>query len=113
MNGFEQKMIMELASLDNVFFWHRNLNKGKGFYINGFSTNHYPDFIIYTQKGNLVLIETKGDDRVNDDSLMKNKLGKLWAEKSGSNFKYFMVFQTKEVEDCYNANSIIEVLKRL
>lgn len=113
MNSFEQKMIMELASLDNVFFWHRNLNKGKGFYINGFSTNHYPDFIIYTQKGNLVLIETKGDDRVNDDSLMKNKLGKLWAEKSGSNFKYFMVFQTKEVEDCYNSNSIIEVLKRL
>ena len=113
MNGFEQKMIMELASLENVVFWHRNLNKGKGFYINGFSTNHYPDFIIYTQKGNLVLIETKGDDRVNDDSLMKNKLGKLWAEKSGSNFKYFMVFQTKEVEDCYNANSIIEVLKRL
>ena len=113
MNSFEQKMIMELASLDNVFFWHRNLNKGKGFYINGFSTNHYPDFIIYTQKGNIVLIETKGDDRVNDDSLMKNKLGKLWAEKSGSNFKYFMVFQTKEVEDCYNANSIIEVLKRL
>ena len=44
---------------------------------------------------------------------MKNKLGKLWAEKSGSNFKYFMVFQTKEVEDCYNSNSIIEVLKRL
>ena len=26
MNSFEQKMIMELASLDNVFFWHRNLN---------------------------------------------------------------------------------------
>ena len=113
MNGFEQKMIMELASLDNVYFWHRNLNKGKGFYINGYSTNHYPDFVIYTQKGNVVLIETKGDDRVNDDSLMKNKLGKLWAEKSGNNFKYFMVFQTKEVEDCYNANSIIEVLKRL
>ena len=113
MNGFEQKMIMELASLDNVYFWHRNLNKGKGFYINGYSTNHYPDFVIYTQKGNVVLIETKGDDRVNDDSLMKNKLGKLWAEKSGNNFKYFMVFQTKEVENCYNANSIIEVLKRL
>ena len=113
MNIFEQKMIMELASLENVVFWHRNLNKGKGFYINGFSTNHYPDFIIYTQKGNLVLIETKGDDRVNDDSLMKNKLGKLWAEKSGSNFKYFMVFQTKEVEDCYNAGNIGKVIKLL
>lgn len=28
-------------------------------------------FYYLSQKGNLVLIETKGDDRVNDDSLMK------------------------------------------
>ena len=48
-----------------------------------------------------------------DDSKDKNKLGKIWAEKSGENYKYFMVFQTKKVDDCYTASSIIEVLKRL
>lgn len=113
MNQFEQTMIMKLSSLENVVFWHRNLTRGKGFYINGFSGNHYPDFIIYTQKGIIVLIETKGDDRVNDDSFMKNKLGKLWAEKAGLNYKYFMVFQTANVDDCYNSSNIIQVLDKL
>jgi len=113
MNNFEQQMILEVAALDNIVFWHRNLERGKGFALNGFSSNHYPDFIIYTQKGNLILLETKGDDRDNDDSRAKNILGKVWAEKAGSNYKYFMAFQTKQVENCYTANTVIEVLKGL
>jgi type III restriction enzyme len=113
MNNYEQEMIMEIAGLDNVVFWHRNLSRGKGFFINGFESNHYPDFIIYTKRGNVVVIETKGDDRDNDDSRDKNRLGKTWAEKSGENYKYFMVFQSKRVEDTYTANGIIEVMKKL
>ena len=113
MNNFEQDMIMEIASLENIEFWHRNLERGKGFYLNGYSSNHYPDFIIYTKKGNIILLETKGDDRDNDDSRDKNRLGKTWAQKAGDNYKYFMVFQTKEVEDTYTAKGIIEVLRRL
>ena len=113
MNNFEQEMILEIASLDNVVFWHRNLSRGKGFFLNGFEKNHYPDFIIYTEKGNLVLLETKGDDRDNPDSYEKNRLGKTWAEMSGDKYKYFMVFQTKKVEDTYNAKGIIEVMQRL
>jgi type III restriction enzyme len=113
MNEFEKKMILEIASLENIVFWHKNIVKGKGFYINGYSNNHYPDFIAYTNKGNILLIETKGDDRANDDSKEKNKLGKTWAEKAGSNYKYFMVFQKQNVEGCYNSSNIIEVLKRL
>ncbi|CAM3397750.1 DEAD/DEAH box helicase family protein [Flavobacterium longum] len=113
MNGFEQSMIMDIASLENIQFWHRNFTRGKGFFINGYDANHYPDFILHTEKGNIILIETKGDDRDNDDSREKNWLGKLWAQKAGDSFKYFMVFQTKEVEGCYNAKSIIEVVKKL
>lgn len=113
MNIYEQEMIMTIASMENVEFWHRNLTRGRGFYINGYYRDHYPDFILYTKKGNIVLIETKGDHLDNDDSKDKNKLGKIWAEKSGENYKYFMVYQTKKVEDCYTANTIIEVLKRL
>jgi type III restriction enzyme len=113
MNSFEQDMIMTIATMDNITFWHKNLTRGKGFFINGYYKDHYPDFIIYTQKGNIILIETKGDHLHNDDSKDKNKLGKIWAEKSGDNYKYFMVYQTKQVEDCYTANTIIEVLKKL
>jgi len=113
MNGFEMDMILEIASLDNILFWHRNLNRGKGFFINGSASNHFPDFIIFTRKGNIIIVETKGDDRNNSDSREKNRLGKLWANKAGDNFKYFMVFQKIEVEDCYNASSIVDVLSRL
>lgn len=113
MNGFEQDVIMNIASLDNVLFWHRNLERGKGFALNGFDSNHYPDFIIYTKQGNLVLIETKGDHLDNDDSKAKNLLGKKWAEKAGDNYKYFMVFQKKDVVNTYTAQSIIDIIKML
>ena len=81
--------------------------------MNGFSSNHYPDFIVYTKKGNTILLETKGDVFDNDDSKNKNSLGKTWAEKAGDRYKYFMVFETKEVENTYTAKSVIEVLKDL
>lgn len=113
MNNYEQDMILEIESLPNILFWHRNLERGKGFYLNGFSSNHYPDFILYTQKGNIILLETKGDVYDNDDSRDKNRLGKIWSQKAGENYKYFMVFQSKDVPDTYTAKSIIEVLKRL
>lgn len=114
MNNFEQSLIMDLASLDNVLFWHRNSdNKDKGFYLNGFSNNHYPDFILYTQKGNIVLVETKGDFLDNDDSKAKNILGKKWAEKSGDNYKYFMVFESKNVDGCYTAKNFLDIISAL
>ena len=113
MNNYEQKMIMEVASLDNILFWHRNLERGKGFALNGFSSNHYPDFILHTKKGNTILLETKGDVYDNDDSRNKNILGKTWAEKAGDSFKYFMVFEAKKVENTYTAKSVIEVLRGL
>ena len=113
MNNFEHRMALEIASMDNVVFWHRNMTRGKGFFINGYSSNHYPDFIIYTSKNNLILLETKGDHLINDDTKEKNKLGKLWIDKAGSNYKYFMVFEKANVEGCYNEVNILEVLKRL
>ena len=112
-NNFEQEVIMNIAALDNVLFWHRNPEKGKGFALNGFDSDHYPDFIIYTLKGNLILIETKGDYLDNEESRVKNSLGKRWAEKAGENYKYFMVFQSKEVPGTYTAKTIIDVLKML
>lgn len=114
MNGtLELPMILEVTKLENVVFWHRNLERGKGFALNGPIADHYPDFIIYTKKGNIILLETKGDFLDNDDSQEKNKLGKIWAEKAGSDFKYFMVFESKKVENTYTVKSVIEVLRGL
>lgn len=110
MNDFEQKVILGISALENIHFWHRNLTRGKGFFINGFQNNHYPDFIIKTKKGNIILIETKGDYLDNDDSRNKRELGRIWAEKAGNNFKYFMVFENKIVENAYTFKSIMEIL---
>jgi type III restriction enzyme len=100
MNGLEERVIMDIGTSSNIEFWHRNLERGKGFFINGF-TNHYPDFILQTKSGRTILIETKGDDRDNSDSERKCRLGNEWEKQAGNDFAYFMIFDKKEVEGAY------------
>ena len=91
-NNFETTVITDIASLPNIVFWHRNLGRGKGYSINGYKSNHYPDFIAVSKSGKVIIIETKGDDRDNSDSAAKCRLGNKWAELAGKEFSYFMVF---------------------
>lgn len=101
MNNFEARAIAELGGLPNIACWHRNLGRGKGFAINGYSNNHYPDFILLTKSGKVILIETKGDDRDNSDSASKARLGRIWQDQCGADFRYFMVFDQSKVEGAY------------
>lgn len=110
-NGFEYDAIAAIAEHPNVLFWHRNRDK-KEFVINGF-INHYPDFIIRMKSGKNLLIETKGDHLANADSMDKIKLGKAWANLAGDSYRYFMVFQTKEVDDAINLKTLIQYLDEL
>jgi type III restriction enzyme len=110
-NNFELKVINEAANLPHVLFWHRNIER-KGFYLNGW-INHYPDFIIYTQKKNLILLETKGDDRDNSNSVEKLKLGKQWEHLAGRNYRYFMVFDQNPVNEALRLDEFIGVMKNL
>jgi type III restriction enzyme len=109
MNDFEKRVINEIANLDSVVFWHRNLERGKGFCLNGF-INHYPDFIIKMKNGKIVLVETKGDDRDNSDSIKKIKLGEKWASKAGDSYRYFMVFNNSKLD---GAKSVVDLLDTL
>ncbi len=111
-NDFEYKVINAIANLDSVKFWHRNLERAKGFYINGF-INHYPDFIVQMNSGMIVVIETKGDDRDNTDSRMKVKLGHKWANKAGDNYRYFMVFDKREMDGAITLPQLIERLSKM
>ena len=90
MNPEEFSVIQAIASKENVKWWHR-IKDRKGFCINGF-INHYPDFMVYTDKGNVVLVEYKGADRDGSDSQAKAELGRIWADNAGQKYKYFMVF---------------------
>ena len=113
MNNFEFKLIGSIAELDNVVWWHRIIDR-KGFRLNGF-INHYPDFIIRTKSGNIVLVEAKGEQLKNDDSKDKLALGKKWDYMCGSKFKYYMVFEHKdmEIQGSYTMDRFIEILKNL
>ena len=90
MNPEELSVIQAIASKENVKWWHR-IKDRKGFCINGF-INHYPDFMVYTDKGNVVMVEYKGADRDGSDSQAKAELGRIWADNAGQKYKYFMVF---------------------
>ncbi|MBQ6269924.1 MAG: DEAD/DEAH box helicase family protein [Bacteroidetes bacterium] len=110
MNKFEKDVITEIATLDNVEWWHRNLdNKGKGFYINSY-INHYPDFIVKLKNGRIIIIETKGDDRDNSDSKQKLEIGKKWEAAAGNNYRYYMVFDKIKLE---GAITVKELLNRI
>ena len=111
MNNFEERVAMELGTSSNIEFWHRNLERGKGFYINGFKANHYPDFIMQTKSGKTILIETKGDYLDGSDSEAKCRLGNEWEKQAGNNFAYFMIFDKKEVDGAYTLDKAKELIR--
>jgi type III restriction enzyme len=110
-NGFEYDAIAAIAEHPNVFFWHRNRDK-KEFVLNGF-INHYPDFIVRMKSGRTLLIETKGDHLANAESVDKIKLGNKWADLAGDKFRYFMVFESKEVEGAITLKTLLQYLNDL
>lgn len=91
---YERKVVMELSSLNNIKWWHRNMAR-KGFAING-AVNAYPDLMVRTESGKLLLIEIKGDQLENSESREKAETGAKWAEMAGRMYKYYMVFETKK-----------------
>lgn len=113
MNNFEESVIMSISNYSNILFWHRNLERGKGFSINGFTSNHYPDFIIMTKSDNIICLETKGDYLDNSDSKAKIRLGNKWANLAGRNYHYFMVFENKTLEGAFSLDKAKELIKQL
>ena len=112
-NATEFELIKAMASLENVVWWHRIIEK-QGFVINAF-INHYPDFILCTKRGNIILVESKGDDRDNSNSKTKLRLGMKWADMAGKQYKYFMVFNENETgfDGALVQAEFIQVLKEL
>lgn len=107
-NSFELEVINEIANMKNIEWWTRNREK-KDFYINGF-INHYPDFIIKTNKGNVILLETKGDHL---DAEEKIELGNLWQNSMGKNYKYCLVYNERVVQGSFTKNDFLDLVKDL
>lgn len=105
-NDFEAEVVNDIANLDNVEFWTRNKERAD-FCINGF-INHYPDFIIKTKKGKIVLLETKGDHL---DAAKKIKLGGLWQNKVGNDYRYCLVYRDRRTEGAYTKEEFLSQMK--
>ena len=113
MNDFEYRVISAVANLENVLFWHRNPQSGKtAFCINGFE-NHYPDFIIKTKNGKIVILETKGDHLDNSNTEWKIELGKMWENKAGDAYRYFMVFENAQMRGANTLSDFLDAMKYL
>lgn len=110
---YERKVVMELSSLNNIKWWHRNMAR-KGFAING-AVNAYPDLMVRTESGKLLLIETKGDQLENSESREKAETGARWAEMAGRMYKYYMVFETKNpgYNGAYSYEEFMRIVKEL
>lgn len=114
LNKFEKEAIEKIASYDNVVCFYRNIEK-RDFCFNGF-LNFYPDFIVWTKKS-VIFIETKGDFLSEQNAIDKNLIAKKWIEKankiSDKNFKFFLVFENKDLEGAYNLDKFLEQLGNL
>ena len=96
MNGLEKDVVWELANLPNIKWWHRNIAR-TGFNINGF-INAFPDIIAMTTRGNILMIEPKGDFLDNTESTNKVKVGHKWQElanRIADRYSYYMVFRNR------------------
>ena len=113
MNPEEHSLLDIIVSLPNVKWWHRIIDR-KGFRLNGF-INHYPDFMVMTNSGKIVLIEYKGDALDNSDSERKLKLGRLWQAQAGPGYRYFMVFKNREfgIDGAYTMDDFVAIMREL
>lgn len=69
-----------------------------------------------TKKRNIVVIETKGDDRDNSDSRAKLALGKKWEALAGADrYSYFMVFDERNtgLDGAMTVAELIGIIKKL
>ena len=115
MNNEELSLIDVIVSLENVKWWHRIIERNPAeFCLNGFII-HYPDFMVMTKSGILVLVEYKGDDRDNSDSERKLKLGRQWQSLAGQNYRYFMVFKDRNfgIDGAYTMDQFMEIMREL
>ena len=113
MNQYEFKVVWGLSELGNVKWWHRNISK-RGFQING-PVHAYPDIIVMLHSGKILMVETKGDQLDNDESKEKAKIGDQWARLAGKQYKYYMVFETKQPNypGAYSLERFMEIVKGL
>ena len=99
---------MDLDTLPNIRFWVRNREKKDPFYLIGWQKNRfYPDFIALTNKGNILVLEWKGEDRIsNEDTQYKEQVAEIWQQLGKGKLHFFLVHNG-------NVEGVLENIKKL
>ena len=109
MNGEEVDCARIIAHDERVECWVRNLEREPktSFWIQTNTDKFYPDFVAKLKNGKLLAVEYKGGHlRSTDDTKEKERLGKLWEERSGGLCFFEMVCGPAEL------GKVQETLKR-
>lgn len=83
-----------IDGLPDVEFWVRNLERQPvySFWLQTSTDRFYPDFICKLKNGKILVVEYKGEGiSTTDDTKEKERLGNLWAERSGGTCLFLMV----------------------
>ncbi len=62
------------------------------------------------KKGKIVLLETKGDHL---EAEKKIRLGNLWANKAGNDYRYCLVYKDRKVDGAYTKSEFIDMMKSM
>ena len=92
--GEEFQCAQFIDGLPEVQWWVRNLERqpAHSFWLQTSTDRFYPDYVIQLKNGKIIVVEYKGTDRsTNDDSKEKERLGKLWEQRSGGQCFFEMV----------------------
>jgi type III restriction enzyme len=85
---------MKIDGLDAVEWWVRNIDRQPvhSFWLQTSTDKFYPDFVCKLKGGKILVVEYKGLDRATtDDTKEKERLGNLWAARSGGQCLFLMV----------------------
>ena len=106
LNGEELEFVrrLDLDTLPNIKYWVRSREKIDPFYIQGWKKGKfYPDFVAVTNKGKIIVLEWKGEDRVsNEDTKYKVEIGDIWEKLGNGKLNFFLV-NTGNVEEVLTA----------
>ena len=94
MNGEEVECARIIAHDARVECWVRNLEREPklSFWIQTSTDKFYPDFVVKFANGKVLAVEYKGGHLAgNPDTKEKERLGKLWEERSGGQCFFEMV----------------------
>lgn len=94
MNSEEVECARIIAHDERVETWVRNLEREPklSFWIQTSSDKFYPDFVAKLKNGKSLAVEYKGGHLANNpDTIEKERLGKLWEERSDGQCFFEMV----------------------